>query len=104
MYHTKDLRARAITYESFYLGPDLYIAPVLDPQVFELDVHLPGSAGKRTYTHIWTGMRYEAGQDITVPTPYGKPAIFIVNGSTRQELQPLIDFVRRENGTNISVH
>lgn len=45
MYHPDDQRARSIQYESFYLGPSLYVTPVLDPGVDELEVYLPGRDG-----------------------------------------------------------
>ena len=104
LYHPQDLRARAISYESFYLGPDLYVAPVLDPQTFEVTVYLPADeSGNRTYEHVWTGTTYTGGQDVTIQAPYGKPAVFLVNGARTPELQPFLDFLKRENGTILSV-
>ncbi|SMR41549.1 unnamed protein product [Zymoseptoria tritici ST99CH_1E4] len=100
IYHPQDLRARNISYQSFYLGRDLYVAPVLDPQTFEVDVYLPGTG---TFMHVWTGVTYKGGQDVKVPAPYGKPAVFVVNGAKTAELQPFLDFVKKENNTALSI-
>ena len=103
MYHVDDMRARQISYESFYLGASLYVAPVLDPETSEVQVYFPGSANDSKYTHVWTGDEYVGGQEATVAAPYGKPAVFIVEGKEVPELQSFFDFVRRENGTKLSI-
>lgn len=97
MYHTSDSRARAIQYESFYLGPSLYVAPVLDPAVQEVHVYLPGTGWQ--YRHVWSNETYAGGQDVKVAAPYGKPAVFVVVGMELAELAGFFDFVARENGT-----
>lgn len=102
MYHTDDPQSRATSYQSFYLGPNLYVAPVLDPETFTVDVYLPGQ--EWTYTHVWTGTRYNGGSTITASTPYGKPAVFIVNDAEVPELQQFLEFVKQENATEISVN
>ncbi|KAF2169102.1 glycoside hydrolase family 31 protein [Zasmidium cellare ATCC 36951] len=102
LYHPNDLRARNISYQSFYLGEHLYVAPVLDPQTFEVDVYFPGEAN-RTYESVWTGAVYKGGEDATVPAPYGKPPVFLVNGVRTPELEPFLEFVKKENGTKLSV-
>ncbi|KAF2211633.1 glycoside hydrolase family 31 protein [Cercospora zeae-maydis SCOH1-5] len=101
--HPEDLRARNISYQSFYLGQHLYVAPILDPQTFEVNVYLPAGNGNRTYEHVWTGNRYTGGQDVTVAAPYGKPAVFLVDGARTPELQPFLEFVKAENNTKLSV-
>ncbi|KAI7488266.1 hypothetical protein KC351_g2120 [Hortaea werneckii] len=100
MYHTADARAREISYQSYYLGPDLYVAPVLDPETFEVSVYLPGSG---TFMHVWSGEVYDGGQDVTVQAPYGQPAVFVVDGAETPELEPFLEFVRQENETEITV-
>ncbi|KAK4555834.1 hypothetical protein LTR86_007054 [Recurvomyces mirabilis] len=102
MYHPQDLKARQISYQSFYLGPDVYVAPVLDAGVQAVSVYLPGGSNS-TFEHVWTGQVYEGGQDITVSAPYGKPAVFLVNGTRRAELESFMYFVHSENGTKLSV-
>ena len=101
MYHADDMRARAIKYESFYLGPSLYVAPVLDPGVFELQVYLPGEGWE--YRHVWSNATYQGGQDVRVAAPYGQPAVFVVVGKEMLELESFLTFVRQENGTEIVV-
>ena len=103
MYNPEDRRARQISYQSFYLGPSLYVAPVLDSQIFELKVYLPGERDTWSYIHVWTGQRYLGGQEVTVPTPYGKPAVFLVEGKQVPELDSFLQFVKRENETTLTV-
>lgn len=102
LYHTDDIRARNISYQSFYLGEHLYVAPVLDPQTFEVDVYFPADSS-RTYESVWTGAVYHGGEEATVPAPYGKPPVFLVNGVRTPELEPFLEFVKKENGTQLSV-
>ncbi|MGP3971306.1 glycoside hydrolase family 31 protein [Streptomyces sp. 6N223] len=52
--------------EAYLLGPDLLVAPVLEPWAREREVYLP--AGAR-WTDAWTGEEYEGGQPVTVPAP-----------------------------------
>ncbi|UNI24627.1 hypothetical protein JDV02_010361 [Purpureocillium takamizusanense] len=100
LHHAGDRRARGIGYESFFLGPDLYVAPVLDPGVTKVEVYLPGSSVD-TYTHVWSGARFSGGVDVTVDAPWGKPAVFVVNDAVTPGLSDLMDFVRKENATII---
>ena len=100
MYHTQDPLARATSYQSFYLGPKLYVAPVFDPLTFEVEVYLPGIA---SFLHVWSGVSYQGGQTVRVAAPYGKPAVFVVNGTVTRELQSFMDFVKTENATVLSV-
>ncbi|KAJ6439434.1 aromatic prenyltransferase [Purpureocillium lavendulum] len=103
LHHPRDARARRIGFESFFLGPDLYVAPVLDPGVTEVKVYLPGST-KDSYTHVWSGVTFAGGDDATVEAPWGKPAVFVVNHAATPELSSLMDFVRKENGTLAKRH
>ncbi|KAL3955834.1 hypothetical protein ACCO45_009889 [Purpureocillium lilacinum] len=95
LHHPGDKRARAIGYKSFFLGPDLYVAPVLDPGVKLLSVYLPGSA-KDSYTHVWSNATFPGGNNVFVPAPWGQPAIFIVNHATTTGLTHLKDFAQKE--------
>lgn len=93
LHHPEDRRARNIT-ESFYLGPDLYIAPVLDPDVTQLEVYLPGNFS-HTYQHVWTEQRFEGGQTIRIAAPLGQPAIFTVDAAESSELDEFFGFVNQ---------
>lgn len=101
MYHPQDLQGRNISYQSFYLGAHLYVAPVLDPGVTELEVYLPGTG---SFTHVWMNATYHGSQTVRVPAPYGKPAVFLVDDAVScvSELKAFTDFVESE--ANISVH
>lgn len=101
IYHPDDAKAKAISYESFFLGADLYVAPVLDPGRKSVDVYLPGK--DEVYTHVWTGRKYHGGQKIKVPAPYGKPAVFVVGRPKHDYLKSFFEFVRKENGSVIHV-
>jgi alpha-glucosidase (family GH31 glycosyl hydrolase) len=64
----------------FMVGPDLMVAPVLDPGEEEVEVYLP--AGR--WVHLWSGKEYgsaERGVYETVPAPIGEPAVFYEEGS-----------------------
>ena len=102
-HHSDDPKARTISYQSFYLGSDLFVAPVLDTGRKALDVYLPGTNPNRTYTHVWSGQTYRAGQTVHVAAPYGKPAVFLVDHAKSPELDVFLDFVREENRTVIHV-
>jgi alpha-glucosidase len=59
----------------FMVGPELMVAPVLDPGEDSVEVYLP--AGK--WVHLWTGERYgspQRGINETVLAPIGEPAVF----------------------------
>jgi alpha-glucosidase (family GH31 glycosyl hydrolase) len=109
LYHTQDPIARNISYQSFYLGPDLYVAPVLDPGQTSVEVYLPNakdqsnSSATASYTHVWSGETYDGGQTVTVPAPYGQPAVFVVDNATSSELNVFLDFVSKEKDTVIDL-
>ncbi|KAJ5085045.1 hypothetical protein N7532_009816 [Penicillium argentinense] len=100
IYHPDDAKAKSISYESFYLGSDLYVAPVLDQGRTSVEVYLPG---KETFTHVWSGQKYQGGQTIQVAAPYGKPAVFVVGQPKHDDLKDFLEFTRKENGTVIRV-
>jgi alpha-D-xyloside xylohydrolase len=59
--------ARAWTVADQYLfGPDLLVAPVLEPAATKRTVYLPAGA---TWTDAWTGDAYAGGGEVTVPAP-----------------------------------
>lgn len=100
IYHPNDTKAKQISHESFYLGADLYVAPVLDPARHSVSVYLPG---QKQFTHVWSGRRYHGGRTVLVPAPYGKPAVFVVGQPKHDDLKDFLEFVHKENGTVIRV-
>lgn len=101
IYYPEDKKAQQISYQSFFLGSDLYVAPVLDPGRKSVTVYFPGR--DQTYKHVWSGKVYQGGQTATVRAPYGKPAVFLVGSSKNRHLKEFLDFVRAENQTVMHV-
>ncbi len=66
--------ARALEVEDQYLlGPDLLVAPVLDPGVHERTVYLPAG----DWILIWDRSRWAGGREHVVPAPLGEPPVFV---------------------------
>ena len=64
----------------FMVGPDLMVAPVLDPGDEMVEVYLP--AGK--WVHLWSGRKYgslDKGVYKAVRAPIGEPAVFYEESS-----------------------
>ena len=62
---------------SYLLGPELLVAPVVQPGAMERRVWLP----KGDWVHLWTGERFSGGE-VTVPAPMGQPPVFyLADGS-----------------------
>ena len=85
-HYYDDPAVYGIRYESFLLGRDILVAPVLDKGVTELSVYLP--AGQ--WMHLWTEKAFEGNRTYSVQAPIGQPAIFI-----RAERADLIAALRR---------
>jgi alpha-D-xyloside xylohydrolase len=60
-----DAQAAAIA-DQYLFGPDLLVAPVLEPAAAKRTVYLPAGA---TWTDAWTGHAYPGGGEVTVPAP-----------------------------------
>ncbi len=77
-----DFPAAAEAYEeedSFMVGPDLLVAPVLDPGVTRRTLWLPEVEGG--WFDIRTGVRHAGGQSAEVEAPLGRAPAFIRAGS-----------------------
>jgi alpha-glucosidase len=74
LHFPEDTSVRALRYE-FLLGPDLLVAPVLDPGRGTVEVYFPeGSA----WTDLWTGADAGApGEWLAMPAPLGRTAAFV---------------------------
>jgi alpha-glucosidase len=64
--------------DSWMLGPDLLVAPVVEPGQAERGVWLPDGADWLDY---WTGARHAGGQRITLPAPWDRPILLQRAGS-----------------------
>ena len=74
IHYSNDPEVSGLEYQ-FMVGPELMVAPVLDPGEDSVEVYLP--AGK--WVHLWTGERYgspQRGINEMVPAPIGEPAVF----------------------------
>ncbi|MFN3171186.1 MAG: TIM-barrel domain-containing protein [Hyphomicrobiales bacterium] len=58
---------------SYMLGPDLLIAPVLNPGRRSVTVDLPEG---ETWVHVWSGKAHAGGSQTTVDAPFGQPGVF----------------------------
>ena len=77
-YH-EDPEVYDLSYQ-FMVGPELMVAPVLDPGEDSVEVYLP--AGR--WVHLWTGNVHgslERGVYETIRAPIGEPAVFYREGS-----------------------
>ena len=80
-YEAMDYGASRDMY-SYFLGPDLYVCPVIERRTKTRRVHL--SAGQ--WVHFWTGKPYAGGQDYTVEAPLGQLPVFYRQESEYSEL------------------
>jgi sulfoquinovosidase len=90
IHYSNDPEVSGLEYQ-FMVGPELMVAPVLDPGEDSVEVYFP--AGR--WVHLWTGERYgspQRGVNETVPAPVGEPAVFYKEDSAegtrfREELE-----------------
>lgn len=59
--------------DSFLLGPDLLIAPVVRAGTRTREVYLPAGP---SWVHVWSGDTFAGGETVTVPAPLGQPPVF----------------------------
>ncbi|MGN1369971.1 MAG: TIM-barrel domain-containing protein [Aristaeellaceae bacterium] len=63
--------------DSYMLGPDLLVSPVMEPGVTERQVYLPKGA---VWKDAYTGQTYPGGQTVTVPAPMDVIPVMIRDG------------------------
>ena len=80
-YEAMDYGASRDMY-SYFLGPDLFVCPVIDRHAKERRVSLP----EGSWVHLWTGKPYGGGQSFTVEAPLGRLPVFYREGSAYSEL------------------
>ena len=78
LHHPDDRQVLGLSHQ-YLLGPDLLIAPVVDPGATTAHLYLP--AGH--WRHLWTDAFRDdpAGGWIDVPAPIGQPPVFLRAGS-----------------------
>ncbi len=75
LHYPNDPNTYLINYQEFMLGPDIIVAPVLDPGKQVVKVYLPPGM----WTHLWSNKTYvsDVGQYVNVAAPLGRPGVFI---------------------------
>ncbi|MBQ8160185.1 MAG: family 31 glucosidase [Clostridia bacterium] len=63
--------------DCYLFGPDLLVAPVMEPGVSERQVYLPRGA---TWRDAFTGKTYPGGQTVTVPAPLSVIPVLMRDG------------------------
>lgn len=64
--------------DSYMLGSDLLVSPVMEAGAGERSVYLPSGA---SWVDAWTKQRYEGGQTVTVPAPLGVIPVMVREGA-----------------------
>ena len=80
-YEAMDYGASRDMY-SYFLGPNLYVCPVVERRAKKRQVHLPAGA----WVHFWTGKPYAGGQSYTVDAPLGQLPVFYKKDSAYSDL------------------
>ena len=80
-YEAMDYGASRDMY-SYFLGPDLFVCPVIERHTRTRQVHLPAG----DWVHFWTGKPYAGGQSYTVDAPLGQPPVFYKKESAYADL------------------
>ena len=77
LHYEGDKHTFDIPYQYMY-GRHLLVAPVLEPNVTEKDVYLPGSD---YWVHMFSGEQFAGGQTVRVAAPLGQPPVFYPKAS-----------------------
>jgi alpha-glucosidase len=64
--------------DELMLGASLLVATVVEQGATDRTLRLPARGGWRDF---WSGARYEGGQRVTVPAPWGRPPFFVRDGA-----------------------
>ena len=64
--------------DQYMFGPDLLVAPIVEPHATSRSVYLPEGA---TWTDLWSGTTYDGGKWLTVDTPIEAIPVFARDGA-----------------------
>jgi alpha-D-xyloside xylohydrolase len=70
--------AAGLVEDEFLFGPDLLIAPVLEPAASVREVYLPAG---RAWIEAGTGDRHDGGRTVRVPLSPDRIPVFVSEGS-----------------------
>ena len=80
--HYPDDPALWTVQDQFLYGADVMVAPVIEQGAVSRQIILPG---EQPWRHVWSGQMYDSGVH-TVPSPLGKPPVFVRPDSPFAEL------------------
>ncbi len=101
--HPEDAEAGGEDPYAYLLGPDLFVAPVVQPGATERRVHLPPGR----WVDWWAGEPgraagvLEGPTDVTVATPLGRPALFVRVGAVLPMLPADVDTLVPTEGEQV---
>lgn len=93
----KDPLAWAVE-DAYLLGPDVLVAPVLEPGAKSREVYLPEGTD---WVDAWTGAAHRGGRKITVPTPLAAVPVFLRAGVRFDWAQGAPSAKRRRSDANL---
>jgi alpha-glucosidase len=64
--------------DDLMLGPSLLVASVVEPGATTRAARLPAGAA---WFDFWTGVRFEGGERVALPAPWGRPPLLVREGS-----------------------
>jgi alpha-glucosidase len=91
LYHYDDDPHARGEHDSFLIGPDILVAPVVMPGARRVRVYLP--KGPQGWADFHTGALYPAGAFVDVDAPLGRPPVFVRVGAVLALASPDIPAV-----------
>jgi alpha-glucosidase len=92
LYHYDDDPHCRGEHDAFLIGPDLLVAPVVEPGLRRRALYLP--KGPEGWADFHTGRVYPAGETVTVDAPLGRLPVFARVGAVLALAGPDIPAVR----------